>query len=320
MRRGRSQVHRPETPLLAPQHVEAHVGGDPVQPGAYRGSALEAVVRPPGLEERRLHGVLGLERRTQHAIAVPGELASVLLQPLLHRERSGGARALGGGHCGHLPRDGGDPMLPRRPWPARRLQGMRFERRPPRVGAPIVEPDATGERLPHDPDIAAPHQGDSRPTRRSSPTTDRRPVRAWLAVIAMLAAAAAVVVLGWLLVVDEDAETGDVTGAASVVEVSPRSSAERCRRGRLTGAGHVALRAPLPAPSAWQGVVGVAFGGVDDPGGPSTPPVTAPQRVPRFSEPSPRVSRSPGCPMRGQRENSEHPGPPALSTTAARVR
>ncbi len=87
---------------------------------------------------------------------------------------------------------------------------------------PIVDNSGERQMLPHDPDIAAPHQDDSRPTPQGSPATDRRPVRAWLAVIAVLAAAAAVAVLGWLLVVDEVAETGDVTGSASVTEVSPR--------------------------------------------------------------------------------------------------
>ena len=39
----RAEVHRQRAPLAAVQHVEADVGGDPVQPGAQRRAALEAV-------------------------------------------------------------------------------------------------------------------------------------------------------------------------------------------------------------------------------------------------------------------------------------
>ena len=57
-----------------PEHVEADVGRDPVQPGAHAGPPLEAVERPPRPQHRLLHGVLGLEGRAEHAVAVAGQL------------------------------------------------------------------------------------------------------------------------------------------------------------------------------------------------------------------------------------------------------
>ena len=40
---GRSHVHRSRPPLAAAEHVEADVGGDPVEPGAQGRAALESV-------------------------------------------------------------------------------------------------------------------------------------------------------------------------------------------------------------------------------------------------------------------------------------
>ena len=68
----RAEVHRPRAPLAAFEHVQADVGGDPVEPGAQRRPALEAVEAAPGADQRLLHRVLGLERGPEHPIAVPG--------------------------------------------------------------------------------------------------------------------------------------------------------------------------------------------------------------------------------------------------------
>jgi hypothetical protein len=62
------------------QLVEAHVGGDPVQPGAQRGTALEPLVGPPRAQEGLLDRVIGVEGAAQQSVAVSGELAAVDLQ------------------------------------------------------------------------------------------------------------------------------------------------------------------------------------------------------------------------------------------------
>src|SRR5204863_2108642 len=77
-----AEVHRPGPALAAAKHVETHVGGDAVEPGPHRGTALEAVDAPPGPHHRLLYGVLCLEARPEHAVAVAGELAAVLLEIL----------------------------------------------------------------------------------------------------------------------------------------------------------------------------------------------------------------------------------------------
>ena len=64
----------------AAQRVEADVGGDAVEPGPQRGAALETVERLPGPYERLLHGVVGVEGRAEHAVAVAGQLTAVGLE------------------------------------------------------------------------------------------------------------------------------------------------------------------------------------------------------------------------------------------------
>ena len=66
--------------LLPAEHVEADVRHDAVKPRAQRRAALEAVVSPPRAQHRLLHGVLGLERRPEHAVGVRGQLTSVSLE------------------------------------------------------------------------------------------------------------------------------------------------------------------------------------------------------------------------------------------------
>ena len=88
----RSEVHRPRTPLLALEHVEAHVGRDSVEPGAHGGAALETVAISPGPHEGVLHRILGIERRAEHPVAVSGQLAPMLLElPKGVRRRDGRA-------------------------------------------------------------------------------------------------------------------------------------------------------------------------------------------------------------------------------------
>ena len=101
-RRGRrvggrraAEVHRAGAPVAAVEHVEAHVGGDAVEPRPQLRPALEAVVGAPGAHHGLLHGVLGLERRAEHPVAVCGELPAVPLQDLVEP---------GFGHLGHVRR------------------------------------------------------------------------------------------------------------------------------------------------------------------------------------------------------------------------
>lgn len=80
-RRG-GEIHRPGPALTALEQVEAHIRGDPVEPGPQGRPPLEPVVAPPGPHHRLLDGVLGLERRAQHPVAVAGQLGAVGLQPV----------------------------------------------------------------------------------------------------------------------------------------------------------------------------------------------------------------------------------------------
>ena len=77
------EIHRPRPALAGVQHVEADVRRDPVEPRAQRCTALEAVETSPGAEQGLLHGVLGLERRAEHSVAVGGELRTVLFELFL---------------------------------------------------------------------------------------------------------------------------------------------------------------------------------------------------------------------------------------------
>ena len=78
---ARPEIQRPDPALLAVEHVEADVGGDPVEPGPHRRTAFKAVTAPPGAHEHILDGVLGIEGRPEHAVAIRGQLRPVLLQP-----------------------------------------------------------------------------------------------------------------------------------------------------------------------------------------------------------------------------------------------
>ena len=71
--------------------------------------------------------------------------------------------------------------------------------------------------LPHDPDLATPHHSHIEYDEDGLPVSDRRPVRARVAVVAIIAAAAVVLGLWWFLVADEDDETDTTTAGAPVV-------------------------------------------------------------------------------------------------------
>ena len=99
-RRGRrTQVHRHGPALRALEHVDAHVGGDAVQPGPQGGPALEAVDAAPGPHHRLLHRIVGLEARAEHAVAVTGQLPPVRLKLLLVRLGAGLRVIAVGRHC-----------------------------------------------------------------------------------------------------------------------------------------------------------------------------------------------------------------------------
>src|SRR4029077_16677730 len=54
-----------------------------IEPRTQRRPPFEAVVGTPGTDQRLLDGVLGLERRAEHAVAVARELGAMLLEPEL---------------------------------------------------------------------------------------------------------------------------------------------------------------------------------------------------------------------------------------------
>ena len=78
-RRCGPEVHGPRSPLPAAEHVEAHVRRDPVEPGAQRRATLERIGSPPRAHHRLLHRVVSLEDGAEHAVAVAGQLTTVVL-------------------------------------------------------------------------------------------------------------------------------------------------------------------------------------------------------------------------------------------------
>ena len=67
------------------QRVQAAVGRDAVEPGAQRGSPLEAVESAPGSQERLLQQVLGVLQRADDPVAVHLQLAPVGVGELAKR-------------------------------------------------------------------------------------------------------------------------------------------------------------------------------------------------------------------------------------------
>src|SRR5215467_13719890 len=111
--------------LACPQHVEADVGGDPVEP---RGEGPRPVVRAkpaPGPLQRVLNRVLGVGARPEHAVAMAED------RPLLRPGQSGKRHLIPGGHPGEqLGRLGGlshrSPVLavPAGGWPPEMCQAV----------------------------------------------------------------------------------------------------------------------------------------------------------------------------------------------------
>ncbi len=192
----RPEVHRQGAALASFDHVEADVRRDPVEPRAQRGPALEAVEATPRAHERLLDGVLGVERRAEHPVAVAGELSAVLLEALgdgrsrtaapgpyygpcgcwrrdaPRRSSSSATTACSGAsrRAGARPRGGGDGARPRARLPgagrargARRLARARARRRADDAGRAPAAAVADGR----------PCAG----ARRAAPPSARDPVR-----------------------------------------------------------------------------------------------------------------------------------------------
>jgi hypothetical protein len=71
---GRTQVDGAGPTLGAAQHVEAHVGGDAIEPGGQRATRrIEAGGVLPGPQQGLLDGVLGLGGCAEHPVRVPGQ-------------------------------------------------------------------------------------------------------------------------------------------------------------------------------------------------------------------------------------------------------
>jgi hypothetical protein len=66
----------------AGDRVEAHVGRDPMQPGAKLTATAEPRERPPGAQERVLERVLGIVRRAKHPVAVGVQRGAVGLDEI----------------------------------------------------------------------------------------------------------------------------------------------------------------------------------------------------------------------------------------------
>ena len=81
VRRG-TEVHRAGAALGTAEHVETDVGRDGEQPRAQGCAALVVAVEvPPGPHQRFLYGVLGLERRAEHPVAVADQVVAVAFEP-----------------------------------------------------------------------------------------------------------------------------------------------------------------------------------------------------------------------------------------------
>ena len=74
----RPDAGEPSGPL--PEHVEADVRGDPVEPGPEQRAALERVPPAPGPQVHLLHRVLGLLVGGEHPVAVHVQLAPMPLR------------------------------------------------------------------------------------------------------------------------------------------------------------------------------------------------------------------------------------------------
>ena len=76
----RAELHRPGPALAGPEHVQAHVGGDAVQPRTGARAPLETIAGLPRPHQRFLDGVLGVEPGPEHPVAISGELPPVSIE------------------------------------------------------------------------------------------------------------------------------------------------------------------------------------------------------------------------------------------------
>src|SRR5206468_11189869 len=76
----RAVLDRPRAPGSIGEGVEAHVGGDAIEPGPQGRAAVESVETSPGAHHRLLDGVVRIERRAEHAVAVPRQCGAMLLE------------------------------------------------------------------------------------------------------------------------------------------------------------------------------------------------------------------------------------------------
>ena len=73
-------LHGPGPALHLAGHVDAHIGGDAVEPRAHTGAALESRRAAERLDHRLLHRILGLEAGAEHAVAVARQFPPVRLE------------------------------------------------------------------------------------------------------------------------------------------------------------------------------------------------------------------------------------------------
>ena len=104
-RPDRAELHRAHPACAIAERVQAHPGGDAVEPGLQRRALLEAVQAAPGPDERLLHRVVRLLGRAEHPVAVPGEGGAMPLQ----------LRAVEGRRCPTWPHECSDRPRPAPP-------------------------------------------------------------------------------------------------------------------------------------------------------------------------------------------------------------
>ncbi len=79
-RTGRALFHRPRPPRAVTQFIEAHIRCDAVQPGAQRGSSVESLQISPRADDGLLHGIVGVDGRAEHPVAVASQSEAVYFE------------------------------------------------------------------------------------------------------------------------------------------------------------------------------------------------------------------------------------------------
>ena len=102
-RAGGARLDRAASPRAVGKHVEADVGSNPVEPRAQRGAPVESLEAAPCTDHGLLHGVVRIDGRAHHPIAVAGQGRAVLLELRCcdrHGERDYASRHRGGNRSG----------------------------------------------------------------------------------------------------------------------------------------------------------------------------------------------------------------------------